>query len=151
MAGVAASHVSHTFPLRVLAVLLLVQSTRAQDFCSPKNISADDAPCHGFDCLKQYCDKADANYKWEDTGNRLHGTHPAGHNWTGYVINMTSQSWLHIKHVPALTQLRSGLSVAAFKKSAACGNIVGRGLPRRWVVGSVTPCHLEYSSVARFK
>ena len=93
MAGVAASRVSHTFP-RVLAVLLLVQSTRAQDFCSPKNISADDAPCHGFDCLKQYCDKADANYKWEDTGNRLHGTHPAGHNWTGYVINMTSQSWL---------------------------------------------------------
>mmetsp|Transcript_40240 Transcript_40240/g.106558 ORF Transcript_40240/g.106558 Transcript_40240/m.106558 type:complete len:565 (-) Transcript_40240:156-1850(-) len=68
----------------------------AQSFCSVQNISADDAPCHGYECLKAYVDKPDANYAWEDTGQRLYGQHPkiAGGNWTGYVINMTSQAWL---------------------------------------------------------
>ena len=78
--------------LHVLTAVLAVES----NICSPNNISATDAPCHGYACLKNYVDKPDAAYEWSDTGLRLYGQHPriAHHNWTGYVLNMTSQAWL---------------------------------------------------------
>lgn len=40
--------------------------------------------------LDDYCNKPDPTYRYEDTGARLHGQ-----GWTGYVLNMTSQTWLN--------------------------------------------------------
>ena len=82
--------------MRVTLFTILSAGVAAQEICSPKNISAAGAPCHGYDCLKQYVEKADPTYTWVDTGLRLHGTHPklSRYNWTGYVLNVTSQAWL---------------------------------------------------------
>ena len=51
--------------------------------------------CEGYNCLKQYVEKEDLNYSWNDTGIRLHGLDPLHFvRWTGYVLNFTSQQWL---------------------------------------------------------
>jgi PhoPQ-activated pathogenicity-related protein len=47
--------------------------------------------------LDEYVAKPDASYNWTDTGDRLNGTElfPTGKvGWTGYVLNMTSQTWM---------------------------------------------------------
>jgi len=63
--------------------------------------------CEGFDCIMQYVHLPDDSYHWEDTGYRMNGTgsmydtafgEPAGVSqvaWTGYVLNVTSQTWLN--------------------------------------------------------
>ena len=43
--------------------------------------------------------KKDDSFKWEDTGMRLEGHNDAilpgkKVNWTGYILNFTSQKWL---------------------------------------------------------
>ena len=38
--------------------------------------------------LDDYVNKPDENYAFYDTGQRLNDT-----DWTGYVLNMTSQRW----------------------------------------------------------
>ena len=51
--------------------------------------------CAGYDCLKEYVDKPDPNYRWIDTGDRINGVDPLHLvGWTGYVLNFTSQEWL---------------------------------------------------------
>ena len=51
--------------------------------------------CAGYDCLKEYVDKPDPNYRWIDTGERIKGVDPLHLvGWTGYVLNFTSQEWL---------------------------------------------------------
>ena len=67
-----------------------------------KNISVTDLvkssngpSCTGYECLKEYVDKPDGNYGWEDTGIRMQGLDPLHlKRWTGYVLNFTSQQWL---------------------------------------------------------
>ena len=51
--------------------------------------------CSGYECLKQYVEKPDSNYAWNDTGIRINGF-DQWHlkTWTGYVLNFTSQQWL---------------------------------------------------------
>ena len=40
--------------------------------------------CIGYECFKQYVDKKDSVYQWEDTGHRLHGLDPLHIKlWTG--------------------------------------------------------------------
>ena len=46
--------------------------------------------CSGYECLKNYIDKPEPAYKWTDTGVRLRDE-----GWTGYMLNFTSQTWLH--------------------------------------------------------
>ena len=52
--------------------------------------------CKGYDCLEKYVQHPDPAYKWEDTGHRITGKAGllAKTNWTGYVLNFTSQTWL---------------------------------------------------------
>ena len=51
--------------------------------------------CAGYECLKEYVDKPDPNYSRYDTGKRLHGVETTTLvEWTGYVLDMTSQQWL---------------------------------------------------------
>jgi len=51
--------------------------------------------CRGYDCLKEYVDKPDAAYHWEDTGHRIVvEDHEGRGGWTGYYLNFTSQEWL---------------------------------------------------------
>ena len=45
--------------------------------------------CRGYDCMKNYIDKPEPAYKWSDTGVRLREE-----EWTGYLLNFTSQTWL---------------------------------------------------------
>ena len=45
--------------------------------------------CTGFDCLYEYVHKPDDTYKYEDTGKRI-----MAKDYTGYIVNMTSQTWL---------------------------------------------------------
>ena len=51
--------------------------------------------CSGYDCLKNYIDRPEPAYKWTDTGARLRGEGGDGVGWTGYLLNFTSQTWLH--------------------------------------------------------
>ena len=47
--------------------------------------------------LDDYVAKEDSTYKWHDTGKRLHSAVPTAKGlirYTGYVLNMTSQTWL---------------------------------------------------------
>jgi len=67
--------------------------------CSSSNKTAADASCQGYDCLYNYVNKKDDSFTWEDTGLRLYGHNEAilpknKVNWTGYVLNFTSQKWL---------------------------------------------------------
>ena len=39
--------------------------------------------------MKNYIDKPEPAYKWSDTGVRLREE-----EWTGYLLNFTSQTWL---------------------------------------------------------
>ena len=51
--------------------------------------------CSGYECLKQYVEKPDSNYAWNDNGIRINGFDPWHlKTWTGYVLNFTSQQWL---------------------------------------------------------
>ena len=51
--------------------------------------------CNGYEYLKEYVDKPDPNYSRYDTGKRLHGVETTTLvEWTGYVLDMTSQQWL---------------------------------------------------------
>ena len=54
--------------------------------------------CAGYDCLKSYIDRAEAAYSWTDLGNTLEvpdlGGGGGGGGWTGFVLNMTSQTWM---------------------------------------------------------
>ena len=45
--------------------------------------------CRGHDCLQSYVARPEPSYRWEDLGQRLEGE-----DWTGYVVNFTSQQWL---------------------------------------------------------
>ena len=47
--------------------------------------------CRGHDCLQSYVDRPEPSYRWEDLGLRLEGEDG---DWTGYVLNFTSQQWL---------------------------------------------------------
>jgi hypothetical protein len=62
--------------------------------------------CKGFDCIRQYVALPDDSYHWKDTGYRIRGRGSSydsffnqevskAHTveWTGYVLNMTSQTW----------------------------------------------------------
>eukprot|EP00930_Biecheleria_cincta_P074001 TRINITY_DN6123_c0_g1_i3.p1 TRINITY_DN6123_c0_g1~~TRINITY_DN6123_c0_g1_i3.p1 ORF type:complete len:513 (-),score=71.33 TRINITY_DN6123_c0_g1_i3:118-1656(-) len=50
--------------------------------------------CEGFDCLERYVSLPDSSYDWHDTGVRLTGTDVGTSvQWTGHVLNMTSQTW----------------------------------------------------------
>ena len=55
----------------------------------------DSQSCSGYDCLKNYIDRPEPAYKWTDTGARLRGEGGNGVGWTGYLLNFTSQTWLH--------------------------------------------------------
>ena len=55
------------------------------------NENNDDA-CTGFQCLYNYVHKPDDTYKYEDTGKRI-----MAKDYTGYLVNMTSQTWLTSK------------------------------------------------------
>ena len=55
------------------------------------NENNDDA-CTGFQCLYNYVHKRDDTYKYEDTGKRI-----MAKDYTGYLVNMTSQTWLTSK------------------------------------------------------
>ena len=48
-----------------------------------------DPACRGHDCLQNYVERPEPSYRWEDLGLRLEGG-----DWTGYVLNFTSQQWL---------------------------------------------------------
>ena len=51
--------------------------------------------CKGFDCLDAYVKRHDPAYSWRDTGLRVNGTGLESKvRWTGYILNMTSQTWL---------------------------------------------------------
>ena len=51
--------------------------------------------CHGYECLKEYVERPDPAYRWEDTGHRLVvGDYLGRGGWTGYYLNLTSQQWL---------------------------------------------------------
>merc|ERR1712179_96184 len=51
--------------------------------------------CHGYECLKEYVERPDPAYSWEDTGHRMVvGDYLGRGGWTGYFLNMTSQQWL---------------------------------------------------------
>merc|ERR1712013_445571 len=51
--------------------------------------------CHGYECLKEYVERPDSAYRWEDTGHRLVvGDYLGRGGWTGYYLNLTSQQWL---------------------------------------------------------
>ena len=50
--------------------------------------------CAGYDCLKNYIDRAEAAYSWTDLGNTLEVPDLGGGGWTGFVLNMTSQTWM---------------------------------------------------------
>jgi len=53
------------------------------------------AGCMGFECLKKYMALPDPVYSWRDTHQRLYGVEAStGTNWTGSILEMTSQSWL---------------------------------------------------------
>jgi len=50
--------------------------------------------CKGFDCLERYVSLPDSSYDWHDTGVRLTGRDSdTSVQWTGHVLNMTSQTW----------------------------------------------------------
>ena len=52
--------------------------------------------CSGYDCLKNYIERPEPAYQWTDTGARLRGEGgDTGVGWTGYLLNFTSQTWLH--------------------------------------------------------
>ena len=99
--------------LRLAFVLLLAGLSQTNGFpgpltpaeaaaiadCANSTRTIADAPCSGFECLKQYVDKDDGIFSWTDTGIRLNGTNgallPANRKtWVGYVLNVTSQKWL---------------------------------------------------------
>ena len=51
--------------------------------------------CIGYECLKNYIDRPEPLYRWEDIGHRLEVPDADnGGGWTGYVLNFTSQQWL---------------------------------------------------------
>merc|ERR1719184_190062 len=55
--------------------------------------------CAGYQCLKDYVEKADPAYSWTDTGHRLVVEDYEGRGgWTGYFLNVTSQAWLTPAH-----------------------------------------------------
>merc|ERR1719221_2294580 len=65
------------------------QNSKEKTYISPI------AGCEGIDCVKEYVELPDASYSWTDTGHRINGIdRTSSINWTGYVLNMTSQSWL---------------------------------------------------------
>jgi len=47
------------------------------------------AGCDGLECVKKYVALPDASFSWQDIGVRAQRT-----DFTAYVLNMTSQSWL---------------------------------------------------------
>ena len=49
-------------------------------------------PCSGLVCLQDYVARPEPAYRWEDLGLRLEGE---GGDWTGYILNFTSQQWLN--------------------------------------------------------
>jgi len=49
--------------------------------------------CQGFECVKRYVSAPDSAYSYVDTGLRLQGN-TSGVDWTGSLLNMTSQRWL---------------------------------------------------------
>ena len=57
---------------------------------------ATEQDCAGYDCLKSYIDRAEAAYSWTDLGNTLEvpDLGGGGGGWTGFVLNMTSQTWM---------------------------------------------------------
>ncbi len=51
--------------------------------------------CTGFDCLSSYVKAPDPAYAWVDTGLRINGTGLESKvKWTGFILNVTSQTWL---------------------------------------------------------
>lgn len=69
--------------VRNIAALLLI--------CS---LSVCSAECEGYDCLKQYVDKDDGMFQWEETGYQFTGVTKHG-LFTGFYLNFTSQKWLN--------------------------------------------------------
>ena len=61
-----------------LLLLLLLSEVRSE-------------PCSGLACLQDYVARPEPSYRWEDLGLRLEGEEG---DWTGYVLNFTSQQWL---------------------------------------------------------
>ena len=53
------------------------------------------AHCQGYDCLKSYVEKEDDSYSWTLLDKTLEVEDVEGRGgWTGYYLNMTSQTWL---------------------------------------------------------
>jgi len=51
--------------------------------------------CKGFECLQQFVRLPDESYSWHDTKERVSGVDSdSGVAWTGYILNMTSQTWM---------------------------------------------------------
>lgn len=50
--------------------------------------------CRGFECLRRYVDLPDESFSWYDTGVSFKGVDQKNNvPWTGYVLNVTSQTW----------------------------------------------------------
>ena len=64
--------------LKLLLLLLLLSEVRSES-------------CSGLACLQDYVARPEPSYRWEDLGLRLEGEDG---DWTGYVLNFTSQQWL---------------------------------------------------------
>ena len=82
-------------PKKMLQLLLLASAVLAASAASSPRYDYLDG-CAGYDCLDKYVNHPDPAYKWEDTGRRIVGKKGllAKTNWTGYVLNFTSQTWL---------------------------------------------------------
>ena len=62
------------------------------------------SPAPAVPKLFEYIARADPHYSWRDTGKRIHGGEGFG-NWTGYLLNLTSQAWLNSStFVPTIKQ-----------------------------------------------
>jgi PhoPQ-activated pathogenicity-related protein len=78
--------------MRSFILFTLISATFAAS--SPRYAYLDG--CEGYDCLDKYVNHPDPAYEWHDTGVRIHGKKGilAKSDWTGYVLNYTSQTWL---------------------------------------------------------
>lgn len=84
--------------LSVAALLLVLEPWPLTAVLLHQNPATDVASvlagCDGIDCVDRYVKVPDSSYSWCDTGERINGTNmDNGVNWTGYVLNMTSQTW----------------------------------------------------------
>ena len=80
-----------------------------------------DPACRGHDCLQNYVERPEPSYRWEDLGLRLEGE-----DWTGYVLNFTSQQWLS----PHLVSSSSSSPTTSLSGRLACSGSQGAAMIR---------------------